>query len=194
MVTNEPARRPGGRSARVRAAVHKAVADLIAERGYGGCTVKDIAARAGVADTSIYRRWGDLNALLIDVALARLTDESPLPDTGTLHGDLTAYATQVARDITGPAGPAIPRLMAALSEAGPTARASFVEARSHQLATLITRAEKRGEPAITTADILDHVLAPMYTRVLFGVNGVNEEFAEALVERLLGMRAKPRRS
>ncbi|GLZ80343.1 TetR family transcriptional regulator [Actinorhabdospora filicis] len=184
-MTNEPARRPGGRSARVRAAVHAAVAELIAERGYGGCTVKDIAARAGVADTSIYRRWGDLNALLIDVALARLTDGSPLPDTGDLPGDLTAYAAQVARDITGPAGPAIPRLMAALSEAGTTARAAFVEARSHQLNTMLTRAHDRGEPVITTVEILDHVLAPMYTRVLFGVGGVDEKYAADLVKRAL---------
>lgn len=169
----------------MRADVHRAVEELIAERGYAGCTIKDVAARAGVADTSIYRRWGDLNALLVDVALARLTEGSPLPDTGSLRGDLKAYAAQVARDVTGPGGPAIPRLMAALSDAGVTARSAFVEARSKQLGAMIARAEERGEPVVPVVDVLDLVLAPMYTRVLFGVEGVDEEYAGELVERVL---------
>src|SRR2546425_529533 len=102
MEERDPVRRPGGRSARVRAAVHQAVTDLVAERGYGEFTVGDVAARAGVADTSVYRRWGTLEALLTDVALTRLNTQSPMPDTGSLAGDLHAYAAQVAREITGP--------------------------------------------------------------------------------------------
>src|SRR5690348_18177095 len=114
----QAARRPGGRSARVRAAVHQAVTDLIAERGYGNFTVGEVAARAGVADTSVYRRWGNLEALLIEVILARLEERSPIPDTGTLDGDLRTFAANVAREITGPDGPAVPRLIIALSPAG----------------------------------------------------------------------------
>src|SRR5690242_10569479 len=101
----QAARRPGGRSARVRAAVHQAVTDLIAERGYGNFTVGEVAARAGVADTSVYRRWGNLEALLMDVAITWLTTQSPIPDTGSLAGDLRAYAANVARDVAGPDGP-----------------------------------------------------------------------------------------
>src|SRR5947208_11503878 len=113
-----PARRPGGRSARVRAAVHQAVTDLVGERGYGEFTVGDVAARAGVADTSVYRRWGTLEALLTDVVLTRLNARSPMPDTGSLAGDLHAYAAQVAREITGPDGLAVLRLTVALSNRG----------------------------------------------------------------------------
>src|SRR3954470_20467024 len=101
------ARRPGGRSARICAAVHPAVTDLISERGYGNFTVGEVAARAGVADSSIYRRWGSLETLLTDVALTRLNAQSPMPDTGSLAGDLHTYAAQVAREITGPDGPAV---------------------------------------------------------------------------------------
>ena len=101
------ARRPGGRSARVGAAVHQAVTELVSERGYGNFTVGEIAARAGVADTSIYRRWGSLQALLADVALTRLNAQSPMPDTGSLAGDLRTYAANVAREITGPDGLAL---------------------------------------------------------------------------------------
>src|SRR3954463_6460119 len=65
MNEQERARRPGGRSPggappRVGAQVHQAVTALISERGYGNFTVGEVAARAGVADSSIYRRWGSL--------------------------------------------------------------------------------------------------------------------------------------
>ncbi|MCT9094264.1 TetR/AcrR family transcriptional regulator, partial [Streptomyces sp. ASQP_92] len=78
MSERQPVRRPGGRSARVAAEVHRAVTELISERGYGNFTVGDVAARAGVADSSIYRRWGDLETLLGEVALARLNARSPM--------------------------------------------------------------------------------------------------------------------
>src|SRR4051795_1294965 len=114
MDERQRARRPGGRGARVRAAVHQAVTDLISERGYGTFSVGEVAARAGVADSSIYRRWGSLETLLADVALSRLNARSPMPDTGSLAGDLHPYAANVAREITGPDGLALLRLAVAL--------------------------------------------------------------------------------
>ncbi|MFG3620926.1 hypothetical protein [Nocardia sp. NPDC047654] len=60
--------------------------------------------RAGVADSSIYRRWGTLEALTTDVAITWLTTNSPIPDTRSLDSDLRSYAVGVARDVTGPRG------------------------------------------------------------------------------------------
>ncbi|MGI5324300.1 TetR/AcrR family transcriptional regulator [Actinomadura nitritigenes] len=181
-------RRPGGRSARVRAAVHQAVTGLVAERGYGNFTVADVAASAGVADTSVYRRWGTLEALLMDVAITWLTTQSPIPDTGTLDGDLRAYAANVARDLAGPDGPAVLRLVIALSSAGPDgvqARDAFLAERSRQLQAMLDRARDRGEHPPEGLDILDHVLAPMYIRVLFGAGPPTPEYADTLVDRLV---------
>ena len=50
--------RPGGRTARTRAAVFQAVIDELTEHGYVGTTVERVAARAGIAKTTIYRRLG----------------------------------------------------------------------------------------------------------------------------------------
>ncbi|GAA4619754.1 TetR/AcrR family transcriptional regulator [Actinoallomurus vinaceus] len=188
MTEQQRARRPGGRSARVRAAVHQAVTDLVAERGHGNFTVGDVAARAGVADTSVYRRWGTLEALLTDVAITWLTDTSPIPDTGTLEGDLRSYAANVARDVTGPDGLAVLRLVIALStagEAGVQARGRFLAERGRQLEGMLARARARGEHAPDGLDILDHILAPMYVRVLFGVGPLSAAYVDALVDRVL---------
>ncbi|MEY9886439.1 AcrR family transcriptional regulator [Catenulispora sp. MAP12-49] len=182
------ARRPGGRGARVAAAVHQAVTDLISERGYGTFSIGDVAARAGVADSSVYRRWGSLEALLADVMLTYLNARSPMPDTGTLAGDLRAYAAAVAREITGPDGLALLRLAVALSttgEQGLQARDALRDERTRQLQAMLDRAAERGEDAPDALAMLDHVLAPMYIRVLFGIGPLTPEYVEGLVDRLL---------
>ncbi|MET9934702.1 MULTISPECIES: TetR/AcrR family transcriptional regulator [unclassified Streptomyces] len=188
MNEREPVRRPGGRSARVGAEVHRAVTDLIGERGYGNFTVREVAARAGVADSSIYRRWGSLETLLADVALTRLDARSPMPDTGSLAGDLRTYAAQVAREITGPDGPAVLHLAVALSgsgERGVRAAEELRAERIRQLQSVLDRARERGEPAPDALDVLDHVLAPMYIRVLFGMGPLAPDYVDGLVDRLL---------
>jgi AcrR family transcriptional regulator len=188
MNERQRARRPGGRSARVGAEVHQAVTDLISERGYGNFTVGDIAARAGVADSSIYRRWGSLETLLADVALARLDAQSPMPDTGSLAGDLRTYAANVAREITGPDGLALLRLAVALSSAGDQglqARDDLIAERGRQLQSMLDRAVERGEQAPDALGVLDHIMSPMYIRVLFGLGPLTPDYIDGLVDRLL---------
>ncbi|MFI5804824.1 TetR/AcrR family transcriptional regulator [Streptomyces sp. NPDC051561] len=188
MSERQAARRPGGRSARIGAEVHRAVTDLVRERGYGNFTVGEVAARAGVADSSIYRRWGSLEALLSEVALSRLNEQSPMPDTGSLEGDLRTYAANVAREITGPDGLAVVRLAVALSGDGgpglPAADGLRAE-RMRQLQSMLDRAGERGEQALDAFAVLDHIMAPMYIRVLFGMVPLTPEYLDGLVDHLL---------
>ncbi|MFF8919041.1 TetR/AcrR family transcriptional regulator [Streptomyces sp. NPDC015032] len=189
--TPPPARRPGGRSTRVRTAVHQAVADLIAERGYGTFAVAEVADRAGVADTSIYRRWGTLEALLMDMVVSRLTEYSPIPDTGSLAGDLRSFATKAAEDVTGPDGLALLRTVVTALAAGPdgeSARDRFLSIRSEQLQGMLERARTRGEDAPDMLEVLDGVLAPIYIRVLFGVAPLTPDYVNGLVDRMLTRR------
>ncbi|MEU7886699.1 TetR/AcrR family transcriptional regulator [Microbispora bryophytorum] len=188
MDERQRARRPGGRSARVGAQVHQAVTELISEHGYGNFTVGEVAARAGVADSSIYRRWGSLEALLTDVALTHLNTRSPMPDTGSLAGDLRTYAANVAREITGPDGPVVLHLAVALSgngQQGRQARDDLRAERMRQLQSMLDRARERGEHAPDALGVLDHILAPMYIRVLFGMGPLTPDYIDGLVDRLL---------
>src|ERR1700709_2184913 len=65
--------RPGGRSTRVRADVHRATLELLAEHPSETLTLPVIAARAGVHPTTLYRRWGSIGELLTDVASSRFS-------------------------------------------------------------------------------------------------------------------------
>ncbi|WP_433523046.1 TetR/AcrR family transcriptional regulator [Nocardia pseudovaccinii] len=181
-------RRPGGRSARVRAAVHQAVTELVAERGYGNFTIADVATRAGVADTSIYRRWGNLEALAMEVTVDRLSTESAMPNTGSLEGDLRAYAAKAARDVSGPDGLALLRTILALLDtgaAGEQTRDRFLAERVDQVQAMLDRATARGEQAPEVLEVVDIILAPLYTRTLFGTGPLTDDYVDTLVDRLL---------
>ena len=94
--------RPGGRTARVRAAVLQAAGDALAQGGLDGLDLADIAARAGVGRTTVYRRWGNVTGLVADL-LADMAEQSlPRSDTGSLLGDLRANARLVRRTLTDP--------------------------------------------------------------------------------------------
>src|SRR6185369_11206385 len=112
MRERERPKRPGGRSARVREAVHRAAHDVLRERGGAELSIAEVATRAGVNPTSIYRRWGSREGLVMDLAVAQASRDVPIPDTGTLRGDLEAYAIQAARGLGSPAGAAFIRMLA----------------------------------------------------------------------------------
>jgi AcrR family transcriptional regulator len=175
-------RRTGGRSARVRAAVHAAARELIDSDAE--VTVAAVAARAGVNPTSIYRRWGTAEALVLDVEAERLRENSPLPDTGTLRGDLLAYARRATADITRPGGLAFIRALV-LSPAG-VEGAPSVRGRGAAIQAMLDRARDRGEAALLHTDVLDGILAPIYLRTLLGIGGPDARRREILVDRLLG--------
>ncbi|WP_033212358.1 TetR/AcrR family transcriptional regulator [Kitasatospora phosalacinea] len=183
-VPAEPVRRTGGRSARVCAAVHRAVTELIAEDGAEPLSIPVVAARAGVNPTSVYRRWGDLNGLLADVTATRLAPEDPPPDTGDLRTDLLQWAERTRAAVTTPEVRALLRHAVGQSATcpGPTPR---MASREQQLATVLARAEERGETAPTLGQALDYLLAPLYFRVILNLGPVEAADARRLVDDLL---------
>jgi AcrR family transcriptional regulator len=177
--------RPGGRSARVRTAVHDALLDLLAERPWEEITVPLVAERSGVHQATIYRRWGTTSGLLNDVVIKGLATAGALPDTGSLREDLLQYATMLAADMEKDPVPLV--LRAAVLEIRPGRRhqpsPAFRE-RERQLQAMLDRAEARGEPAPALQELFELVAAPLYFHALFGTPVPAGEAAR-LVDRLL---------
>ncbi|MEV6049053.1 TetR/AcrR family transcriptional regulator [Streptomyces xanthochromogenes] len=201
-----PRRRTGGRSARVREAVLKATAELIAEQGHERIPIAEIAERSGVHQTSIYRRWRTTNAIVLDLSQERLTSLWAVPDTGSLHGDLLAYAQRAAAAMAEPDGAVLLRaLIAGAAEhagagdnAGVDAEsvAAYVDAgnipathplaeRGRDLLDMLDRAASRGEPRLRLFDVLDGILAPIYLRTLFRIPGMDDAYLGSLVDKCL---------
>lgn len=152
--------RPGGRSARVQESIHSAVRALLQEQDRATLTVPQIAARAGVTPSTIYRRWGDLAALLADVAIARMRPDGDPAETGSLRGDLRAWAEQYLDEMSSEPGRNMMRDIQACATPG-----HCVGIVSAQLQTILDRYP--GEPNPGVERLVNVVVAPTVFRLLF---------------------------
>lgn len=174
--------RVGGRSARIQGAVHDAVRRLGAETDRDQLTVPQIAAEAGVTPSTIYRRWGDLAALLADVAVQRLRPITDPDDTGATASDLRLFIEQFMEEMSSPVGRSLLRdVFSPSGESYPGQCAGFT--RDH-LTTIAARAKARGETPFDVDEVIDHVVAPIIYRILFGDRELTLGYCHALLERI----------
>jgi AcrR family transcriptional regulator len=174
--------RPGGRSARVRAAVHRAVEELIGAESAETLTIPAVAARAGVHPTTVYRRWGSVAQLLADVATSRFSGDVVVPDTGSLAGDLERWMDDVATDL---ADPDVLALMRATIGSGPEGGCACTVDRHDQLRAIIERERARGGKVPELERAVDLLLGPLYYRAIFSARPASGEWARGLVAALL---------
>lgn len=186
--TPPPARRGRPRSERARRAIIDATAELLTERGLQEITADDIAHRAGVSKATIYRWWESKEAVAFDAFVEALrSDEGPVPDTGSLAGDLEAALLARTRGLR--RRPWVRRTMAALVAeiaVDPGLREAYVTRVMAALRTqgraVFERAIERGEvPADLDVEVaLDLVYGPLYHRVFHRHQPLTERFARAI--------------
>jgi AcrR family transcriptional regulator len=180
-----PQRRPGGRSARVRAAVLQATLDELAEGDYASFSLEAVARRAGVNKTTVYRRWGTREKLILEAMLERGSERVPIPDTGPLEGDLFKYGKAVADDDTAPDVQAMVRAVASIGDPDSLiveASRRFWKTRFKVAAQMAERAIDRGEvPAGTDPRlVLEIIIAPIYFRLLMSRERLTTKFVKEL--------------
>jgi AcrR family transcriptional regulator len=179
--------RPGGRSARVRAAVLAATLAELADRGYSGASLDDVAARAEVHKTTVYRRWRTKEALVLDAMLAQASQTVAVPDTGTLRGDLLELARRSAAIQTSPAGEAVIRAVAGEAPGNPQIAAAsrrFWAERLQLDRTILQRARDRGEIGAATLrrPVIEALLGPLYFRLLVTGEPLDDAYIESVVD------------
>ncbi|GAA4602654.1 hypothetical protein GCM10023195_08380 [Actinoallomurus liliacearum] len=176
-------RRPGGRSARVRAAVRAATLSELAEKGYTALTVEGVAARSGVHKTTVYRRWGGVEGLIADALEMASEEPWPIPDTGSVEDDLRALARLVVTGFTDPdEGPVSTAFIAAAMQnsAAAVALRRFFASRHDQAAPIVTRAVARGElpPGTDPVEVVRAAVAPIYYRLFVSREPVDAAVAD----------------
>ncbi|GLY91411.1 TetR/AcrR family transcriptional regulator [Actinoallomurus iriomotensis] len=175
--------RPGGRTARVRAAVLRAAGDVLAERGFAHLDLTDVARRAEVGKTTVYRRWGTVTGLVADL-LTDMADQSlPRARTGSLEGDLRANARLVQRTLADPRQGNLFRAVIAAATCEPRTTEAlhrFYDTRVREWAPCVEEAIDRGElPAGTDAEeVVRAVSAPLYYRLLAAGGPLDEATAD----------------
>jgi AcrR family transcriptional regulator len=184
--------RVGGRSARIQSAVHEAVKRLGTETHRDELTVPQIAAVAGVTPSTIYRRWGDMSALLADVAVQRLRPVCDPEDTGAMMSDLRAFIEQFMEEMSSPLGRALIRdVFSTSGETYPVQCSGFTH---EHLTTIASRAKARGETPFDIDEVIDHVVAPIIYHILYGDRELTLDYCHSLLDRVQSLPRKNRRT
>ncbi|MEV6754045.1 TetR/AcrR family transcriptional regulator [Streptomyces sp. NPDC051214] len=195
-----PPARTGGRprNAAADTAILESTRQALVELGWSKLTLGDVATRAGVAKTTLYRRWAGKSELVVD-AVAELFDELELPDRGSLAADIEGVVLQFAALLGRPETKTA--LMAVVAESTSDEplreriRTSIVDRQKRLVLAGRKRAQERGElpaepdPAAAgrTADLIFDVIAgAVVHRALVSAEPVDEDWARRFTLLLLG--------
>ncbi|WP_405990752.1 TetR/AcrR family transcriptional regulator [Streptomyces sp. NBC_00986] len=199
MQSSTPVPRAAGRprSATADTAILAATREALVELGWSKLTLGDVATRAGVAKTTLYRRWAGKNELVVD-AVAELFDELRLPDRGTLAADIEGVVLQFAAILARPEAKS--GLMAVVAESirddalRDRIRESIVDRQKCLVLEGRARAQARGElppesdpeEAARTADLIfDVVAGAVVHRTLVSAEPADERWVHSFTQVLL---------
>ena len=179
------------RSREADRAILAATLELLASKGLAAMSIEEVAARAGVGKATIYRRWPSKGLLALDAFVASFREQQPLPDTGTLRGDLTAALRAWVRAVTStPMGPMLTGLIAEAQhdqELRAAWRDRVLEPLRSQHRIMLDRAIARGEiPASVDREVvLDLFFGAAQHRLLLGHLPLTDDFIREVVDVIL---------
>ncbi|WP_310530090.1 TetR/AcrR family transcriptional regulator C-terminal ligand-binding domain-containing protein [Nocardioides sp.] len=161
--TDATASRPRVEGDREQEILHAAL-DVLADTGYDRLTMDAVATAAKASKATLYRRWSTKQALVVD-AVCSQKSSGPVPDTGTLRGDLIALYCGLggfrdARSLAVLA--AVVTAMARDEEFAETYRRDFIAPKIAASRVVFDRALERGE-------INDHVDVALLAPALPGI-------------------------
>jgi len=136
--------------------------DQLVSGGYGVFTFEAVAERAGTSRPVIYRRWPNREALVV-AAVERffIRGSRPVPDTGSLRGDVIALLTQANETRAAAAAVISVQLGTYYQESGTTPaelREQILRDRTSAMETVMRRALERGD--ITAAPLRRIIALP----------------------------------
>lgn len=194
------ARRGRPRTEDAGARILGAASGLLLDRGYDGFSVDEVAAAAGVAKTTLYRRWRTKDHLIVAV-VGQMQDQVPVEYSGDLRSDLTRYLNEIATGLNrmrragrpATSGDSSAGLVAEVAAAaarhadvGAAVQAMFAD-RNALAHTLLAQAQQSGElPADVEPGVLfDQLAGALYYRVLVTGDPVDAGYVGRLVDSVL---------
>ena len=187
------AARRGGRprSSQTERAILQATRELLVEAGVQRLTVEKVAARAGVAKTTIYRRWRDKDELALAVVLDMVEQVVQLPELGDTRAELLAFVN-AAVEVLGSTlmGRVMQGLVSDLAtdpELASAFRERVVSVRDAEVERLVERGIARGTLRADTdpTTVHDLLIGTVYYRLLLTGQPLDSAFARRTVDAVL---------
>lgn len=182
------------RSEEARRKVLDAATDIVVERGVGSLTIEEVAARSGVAKTTIYRHWPERTELILDMARGSFQHVAT-PDNGSLREDLMAFFSGIVRaDLSGKVGRLMPCLIDAASR-DPEMELlleRLAAEREQPIMAIVARAQERGElPAdLDPQVVIGSIVGPIVFRKVMQRRPVGNDYLSACLDvAIIGLSA-----
>ncbi|MCW2857773.1 MAG: TetR family transcriptional regulator [Marmoricola sp.] len=195
MTTSEQTESKGGRprSEKARAAILRAAADLLLERGLDSVSMDAVAEQAGVSKATIYRWWPTKEALALDALYAEWAEATPAStETGSLRGDLLALLLPWVHQLAKRPYARVMGSFITRARSDPGFASAYVERlmvpRREIARAVLERARQRGElePAVQIDVALDVLYGAVYHRFLHGHAPLTDQFVTDVVDTVLG--------
>ena len=172
-----------------------AALEMLATGGYSGFRLDELARRAGVAKTTILRRW-PTKAAVAAAAIERLALQTiALPESGSLRDDLRALVASAIAAFTRGRGRFVPRLMRESGHHPEIADLllTMIHARRLAYRRVLARAIARGElsPDVDQDLMIDLLIGPVWTRLLITLVPVPATLVDEIVDAVLRAYALP---
>lgn len=193
MTGRHAGRGPGRpRSERARLAILAAAGELMLEGGVNAASMEAIAERAGVSKATIYKWWPSRGAVALDGFLAQAQDTISVPEglstRDALRFQLLALI-RLFRDT--PSGPLM-RALVSQAECDPeiarAVRERWLAPRRAVACDIMRKGITAGElrPDADVAVVADQLFAPIYHRLIFGHEPLDDGLADLLVDQVMG--------
>lgn len=166
---------------RTRETVLRGTLALVADRGFGGLTIEEIAERANVAPSTIYRHWKGLDAVVLDAVEVEIQVDIDIPDTGSLRDDLVILMLEWSRVLRGDKYGAIAPHLISAAALDPKIRDAVIKfglEREAAEVTVLDRGVSRGDlPGhVDTRAALEFLTAPIFWRAYVGYDPIDDEW------------------
>ena len=182
---------PPPRSERTRQAILGATRDILAEGGVRALTVEGVAVRAGVAKTTIYRRWRGKDELALAVLVDMVESVTSTPDLGDTRREFIRFVGKTVKILsTTLMGRVMQGLVSDLAtdpDLASAFRARVVALRIDETRRVVDRGVARGQlrPDIDIELVHELLFGPVYYRLLLSGTPLESRFAEQIVDSVM---------
>jgi AcrR family transcriptional regulator len=191
-----PISRGRPRSGKAHLAILKSALALVAKMGFRALTIDAIAERAGVGKTTIYRRWPNKAAVVMDAFLTLIGPGTRFPESASPVHRIKLQMRLQARFFRSSSGRMIKALLGEAQfdpELAEAFRERWIEPRREMTRGVLIDAIRKGELRgdLDLAATIDLLYGPIYYRLQIGTGPITEAFTDRILADVLrGLRCE----